>query len=108
MSLLDEVALKGIPQIRREAEERRIQSEQWLWDEEANSEAAQATRWVLLSILEQSLRLLHPFMPFITEEVWQKVAPLLGKNGGSIMIEDYPLIDQSNLDSEAEVHIEWI
>ena len=79
-----------------------------LWDEEANSEAAQATRWVLLSILEQSLRLLHPFMPFITEEVWQKVAPLLGKNGVSIMIEDYPIIDRSKLDSEAEEHIEWI
>ena len=79
-----------------------------LWDEEANSEAAQATRWVLLSILEQSLRLLHPFMPFITEEVWQKVAPLLGKNGDSIMIETYPLFDQSKLDSEAEEHIEWI
>ena len=79
-----------------------------LWDEKANSEGAQATRWVLLSILEQSLRLLHPFMPFITEEVWQKVAPLLGKNGDSIMIETYPLFDQSKLDSEAEEHIEWI
>ncbi|MCH2324837.1 MAG: valine--tRNA ligase [Pseudomonadales bacterium] len=79
-----------------------------LWDEKANSKGAQATRWVLLSILEQSLRLLHPFMPFITEEVWQKVAPLLGKNGDSIMIETYPLFDQSKLDSEAEEHIEWI
>ena len=79
-----------------------------LWDEKANSEGAQATRWVLLSILEQSLRLLHPFMPFITEEVWQKVAPLLGKNGDSIMIETYPLFDQSKLDSEAEEQIEWI
>ena len=79
-----------------------------LWDEKANSEGAQATRWVLLSILEQSLRLLHPFMPFITEEVWQKVAPLIGKNGDSIMIETYPLFDQSKLDSEAEEHIEWI
>ena len=79
-----------------------------LWDEKANSEGAQATRWVLLSILEQSLRLLHPFMPFITEEVWQKIAPLIGKNGDSIMIETYPLFDQSKLDSEAEEHIEWI
>ena len=79
-----------------------------LWDEKANSKGAQATRWVLLSILEQSLRLLHPFMPFITEEVWQKIAPLIGKNGDSIMIETYPLFDQSKLDSEAEEHIEWI
>ncbi|NKB32291.1 MAG: valine--tRNA ligase [Pseudomonadales bacterium] len=79
-----------------------------LWDEEANPEAAQATRLVLISILEQSLRLLHPFMPFITEEVWQKLAPLIGNDGDSIMIEAYPRYDENNIDQEAEEHIEWI
>ncbi|MDD9894973.1 MAG: valine--tRNA ligase [Gammaproteobacteria bacterium] len=79
-----------------------------LWDEEANPEAAQATRFVLISILEQSLRLLHPFMPFITEEVWQKIAPLIGNKGDSIMIESYPRFDQDNIDREAEEHIDWI
>ena len=79
-----------------------------LWDEEASPEAAQATRFVLISILEQSLRLLHPFMPFITEEVWQKIAPLIGNKGESIMIESYPRFEQGNIDGEAEEHIEWI
>ena len=73
-------------------------------DEEINENTYIET----IKILEKILKALHPFMPFITEEVWQKVAPLLGKNGDSIMIETYPLFDQSKLDSEAEEHIEWI
>jgi len=79
-----------------------------LWDEEADPEYAQATRWVLLTVLEKSLRLLHPFMPFITEEIWQRVAPLLEIEGESIMLQPYPVFDQSNVDKEAEANIEWI
>ena len=79
-----------------------------LWDEEKNSENAQATRFVLIFILEKTLRLLHPFMPFITEEVWQKIAPLISINGQSIMMESYPTYDLENIDEEAEEHIEWL
>ena len=79
-----------------------------LWDEEKNSENAQATRFVLIFILEKTLRLLHPFMPFITEEVWQKIAPLISINGQSIMMESYPTYDRENIDEEAEEHIEWL
>ena len=79
-----------------------------LWEEENNPKEAQATRYVLVSILEKSLRLLHPFMPFLTEEVWQKIAPLIGVNKGSIMLESYPTYDQKNTDEEAEKHIEWL
>ena len=79
-----------------------------LWDEEKNSENAQATRFVLIFILEKTLRLLHPFMPFITEEVWQKIAPLISINGQSIMMESYPTYDRKNIDEEAEEHIEWL
>ena len=79
-----------------------------LWDEEKNPENAQATRFVLIFILEKTLRLLHPFMPFITEEVWQKIAPLININGQSIMMESYPTYDRKNIDEEAEEHIEWL
>lgn len=79
-----------------------------LWDAENNPEPAEATRWVLLNILEKSLRLLHPFMPFITEEVWQRVAPILSITGDSIMLQPYPCFDGRNIDKNAEENIEWI
>jgi valyl-tRNA synthetase len=79
-----------------------------LWDEDANPEAAQTTRRVLLTVLEKSLRLLHPFMPFITEEIWQKVAPLLDDKGDSIMLAAYPRFDANLVDTEAEEHIHWL
>ena len=79
-----------------------------LWDAENNPEPAEATRWVLLNILEKSLRLLHPFMPFITEEIWQRVAPILSISGDSIMLQPYPCFDSKNIDKNAEENIEWI
>ena len=79
-----------------------------LWDEEGNPNEAQATRWMLLNIMEKSLRLLHPFMPYITEEIWQRIAPLLGIEGESIMLQPYPQPDDINVDQNAEQGIEWI
>lgn len=79
-----------------------------LWDEENQPEKAQATRLVLLSVLEQSLRLLHPFMPFITEEVWQKLAPMLEIEGDSIMLQPYPRHKADESNHEAEEHIAWL
>ena len=79
-----------------------------LWDEEDNPNEAQATRWMLLNIMEKSLRLLHPFMPYITEEIWQRIAPLLGIEGESIMLQPYPQPDDINVDQNAEQGIEWI
>lgn len=79
-----------------------------LWDEESNPKEAQATRWMLLNIMEKSLRLLHPFMPYITEEVWQRIAPLLNIQGDSIMLQPYPQPDKTNLDQNAEQSVEWI
>jgi len=79
-----------------------------LWDEEASAEQKNATRYMLLNILEQSLRLAHPFLPFITEEIWQKVSPLLGIKGESIMLQAYPDKDESVIDPAVDTEIDWV
>ncbi|WP_028081373.1 valine--tRNA ligase [Solimonas soli] len=73
------------------------------------SEAQQrGTRRTLLRVLEAWLRLLHPLMPFITEEIWQRVAPLAGVEGKTIMLQPYPVANAGRIDEAAEADIEWL
>ena len=66
------------------------------------------TRHTLIYVLESLLRLLHPIMPFLTEEIWQRVAPLAGKSGPSIMLEAYPQVENDKQDDIAEKELEWL
>ena len=64
--------------------------------------AARGTRSVLVRELEATLRLAHPFMPFITEELWQTVAPLAGKSGETIALQPFPRANFENIDPTAD------
>ena len=79
-----------------------------LWDEQAPVERARGTRRTLVRVLEVALRLAHPFMPFITEEIWQRIAPLAGVQGRTIMLQPWPQANEARIDSAAEGDIEWL
>ncbi|WP_252109617.1 MULTISPECIES: valine--tRNA ligase [unclassified Halomonas] len=82
-----------------------------LWDESATLEAKRGTRRTLVRVLETILRLAHPMMPYISEEIWQRVAPLAGRHPGgdaSIMTQAWPQADESRIDEQAGRDIEWL
>ena len=65
------------------------------------------TRHTLVTVLEQLLRLLHPLLPFITEEIWQRVAPLAGINADTIMLRAYPQVQPQRF-ATASADMEWL
>ena len=79
-----------------------------LTDANASEESQRGTRHTLVNVLEALLRLLHPLMPFITEEIWQRVVPLTGKSGQTIMLQPYPQSEQNKIDTAASEEMRWV
>jgi valyl-tRNA synthetase len=74
----------------------------------ADPAAQHSARRTLLEVLEALLRALHPFMPFITEDIWLRVAPLAGIPGPSIMLAPWPQAAQFEHDPAAEAELRWV
>ncbi len=79
-----------------------------LWDDNASPELKRGTRRTLIRVLEAILRMAHPVMPYITEEIWQTAKPLAGAQGDTIMQQPYPAKDDTLIDEQAEADIEWV
>ncbi|MDM1757357.1 MULTISPECIES: valine--tRNA ligase [unclassified Acinetobacter] len=77
-------------------------------DENVSTERKAEVRRVLLAVMEASLRLAHPIMPFLTEEIWQTLAPMIGLQGESIMLAQYPVADAAKINEQAEADMQWL
>ncbi|WP_286859868.1 MULTISPECIES: valine--tRNA ligase [Acinetobacter] len=77
-------------------------------DENVSVERKAEVRRVLLSVMEASLRLAHPLMPYLTEEIWQTLAPKLNISGETIMLAQYPVADQALINDQAEADMQWL
>ncbi len=75
---------------------------------ESSEAAIRGTRNTLVHVLEQLLRLSHPIMPFITEEIWQRVSPLAGVTGETVMLQPHPIADDTQVDPDAVAEMEWV
>ncbi len=79
-----------------------------LWDDNAPQTLKKGTRRTLIRVLEATLRLAHPLMPFITEEIWQKIKTLAGAEGDSIILQAFPQPQVEKIDAAAVADIEWV
>lgn len=77
-------------------------------DAEVSSERKAEVRRVLLAVMEASLRLAHPLMPYLTEEIWQTLAPMIGKGGDTIMTAQYPVPEAGKINEQAEADMQWL
>ena len=79
-----------------------------LQGEGASAAQQRGTRHTLATVLEALLRALHPLIPFITEEIWQRAAPLAGKRGDTVTLQPYPKANDFPADAAAEAELAWL
>ncbi len=79
-----------------------------LYGEQIPEQIKTDTRHTLLYVLEQTLRLAHPFMPYITETIWLNLTSLLSLEGETIMTQPLPELDEALIDTEALSDIQWL
>ena len=78
-------------------------------DDSVSSERKAQIRYVLLHVLETALRFSHPIMPYLTEQIWQTIAPLLNrKDTDSIVIAAYPQTDTAQISEQTEADMAWL
>jgi len=74
----------------------------------STEEELRGTRQTLVQVLETLLRLAHPVMPFITEEIWQRIAKLAGRTGDTIMLQSYPEQNSNRINRASVDTIQWV
>ncbi len=79
-----------------------------LYSDESSEAQKRGTRRTLVRVLETLLRLAHPIIPYITEEIWQRIATLAGRSGNTIMLQSYPQTDEGKIDAAAESEMQWV
>ena len=79
-----------------------------LFSDDGSDAEKRGTRHTLVSVFETLLRLLHPIMPFISEEIWQTIKPLTNKTDDTIMLAAYPIADNNLIDAKANQQLEWV
>ena len=79
-----------------------------IFNDKALAPMKRGTKLTLISVLNQILKLLHPIIPFITEDIWKRITFLTGDNADSLMLCDYPQVNASLINQSIEDDLEWI
>ncbi|MET1253509.1 valine--tRNA ligase [Aliikangiella maris] len=79
-----------------------------LYSDNYNEAQKRGTRHTLVNVLETMMRLLHPMIPFVTEEIWQRLVPMVNTSQQSIMISSFPQFDSALIDETALQDLEWL